>query len=351
MRIVHCSDLHLGRRLPPLPLLDRRCLETFRHASFVALKNLVDLCLAERAGLLLIAGDLVDAWDQNHQVGLRLVGELLRLEHSRTKVFWVRGNHDAESRIITTLLLPSHVRELGIDKVETVVVGELGVALHGRSYPRRATFDNLLAEYPDPIPDLLNVGLLHTSADGAAPDDGYAPCGRRELVRRGYQYFALGHLHTPERISERAAVVYSGCLQGRSFLESGPRGAMLVTAEGDSVISIEHRALDAVRFGVVRVDVGRPETLEAVADAVRGAINAASRTHHPRRLVVRLILEGLAGVSCLLSAGPTRRTEALLDAVRDPDGGVWVESVWGAVRSSPTVRVRLDERRGPWVRV
>ena len=72
MRIVHCSDLHLGRRLPPLPLVDRRCLETFRHASFFALKNLVDLCLAERASLLLIAGDLVDAWDRNHQVGLRL---------------------------------------------------------------------------------------------------------------------------------------------------------------------------------------------------------------------------------------------------------------------------------------
>lgn len=103
LRIVHCPDRHLGRRLPPLPLVDRRCLETYRHAGFLAPKSLVELCLAEQASLLVIAGDWVDAWDRNHQVGLRLVGELLRLEHSRTTVFWFRGNHDAESRIISTL--------------------------------------------------------------------------------------------------------------------------------------------------------------------------------------------------------------------------------------------------------
>jgi exonuclease SbcD len=351
MRIVHCSDLHLGRRLPPLPLVDRRCLETFRHASFFALKNLVDLCLVERASLLLIAGDLVDAWDRNHQVGLRLVGELLRLEHSGTKVFWVRGNHDAESRVISTLLLPSHVRELGIEGVESVVVGDCGVVVHGRSYPRRSTFDNLLADYPDPIPNLLNVGILHTSADGAVAGDGYAPCGRRELVRRGYQYFALGHSHTPERLSERATVVYSGCLQGRSFLESGPRGAMLITAEGGAVVSVEHRALDAVRFGTVRVDVGRAETLDAVAEAVHRTVAAASRAHRPRRLVVRLILEGLSGVSCMLSMGPRRRTEALLGASWDPDGRIWVESVWGEVRGDHPVALRLDETWTPRVSV
>jgi DNA repair exonuclease SbcCD nuclease subunit len=284
-------------------------------------------------------------------VGLRLVGELLRLEHSRTKVFWVRGNHDAESRIIGTLLLPSHVRELGIDKVESIAVEDCGVVVHGRSYPRRRTFDNLLAEYPDPIPNLLNVGVLHTSADGAVLGDGYAPCGRRELVRRGYQYFALGHSHTPERISERAAVVYSGCLQGRSFLESGPRGAMLITTEGSAVASIEHRALDAVRFGALRVDVGGAETLDAVAEAVRGTVVAASGAHRPRRLVLRLILEGLPGVSCMLSAGPKRRTEALLDASSDPDGRVWVESAWGEVHGDHPVTVRLDETWGPRVSV
>jgi exonuclease SbcD len=351
MRIVHCSDLHLGRRLPPLPLVDRRCLETFRHASFLALKSLADLCLAEQASLLLIAGDLVDAWDRNHQVGLRLVSQLLRLEHSRTKVFWVRGNHDAESRIITTLLLPSHVRELGIDRVESVVLEDSGVVLHGRSYPRRSTFENLLADYPDPIPNLLNVGILHTSADGAVLDDGYAPCGRRELVRRGYQYFALGHSHTPERISERAAVVYSGCLQGRTFLESGPRGAMLITTEGTRVVRIEHRALDAVRFGALRVDVVRTDTIDAVAEAVHRAVSAACHAHRPRRLVVRLILEGVPGVSCVLSVSPKRRTEALLGASWDPDGRIWVESVWGEVRGDPPVTVRLDEMCGPWVSV
>jgi exonuclease SbcD len=351
MRIVHCSDLHLGRRLPPLPLVDRRCLETYRLASFLALRSLVDLCLAEQASLLLISGDLVDAWDRNHQVGLRLIGELLRLEHSRTKVFWVRGNHDAESRIISTLLLPSHVRELGLGQVESVVLEDLGVVVHGRSYPRRSTFENLLAEYPDPIPNLLNVGMLHTSADGAVLDDGYAPCGRRELVRRGYQYFALGHSHTPERISERAGVVYSGCLQGRSFLESGPRGAMLVTIEDSAVVSIEHSALDAVRFGALRVDVHCAETLDAVAEAVRRAVVAASSSHRPRRLVLRLILEGLPGVSCMLSTGPKRRTEALLEASRDPDARVWVESLWGEVEGDPPVTVRLDEMSGPWVSV
>lgn len=159
-------------------MFDQRCVESFRHASFIALRNLVDLCLAQRASLLIISGDLVDGWDRNHKVGLRLVAELLRLEEHGTKVFWVRGTHDAESRIVTTLLLPAHVRELGVGRVESVVVEEFGVVLHGRSYPRRSTFENLLAGYPEPILGFLDVGMLHTSADGAVLDDGYAPCGR-----------------------------------------------------------------------------------------------------------------------------------------------------------------------------
>ena len=55
--------------------------------------------------------------------------------------------------------------------------------------------DNLVDEYPPAVPGMLNVGLLHTSLDGLEGHSRYAPCTVNQLRSRGYQYWALGHIH------------------------------------------------------------------------------------------------------------------------------------------------------------
>ncbi len=348
MRLVHAADLHLNRPLGPLPETDTVDLPAFRGSSFAALTALIDLCLVEQVSLLVLAGDLIDAWDRHHEVGIRLTNELLRLEPHAIRVCVVRGNHDAESRVIRDLLWPGHVKELGLTGCESHVIESQGAVVHGRSYERRATHENLLTEYPPPVPDWINIGVLHTSAEGSNVLGSYAPCGRRQLAATGYQYFALGHCHTPLSLCRGDRVRYSGCLQGRSLLESGIRGASLVELDLEGTMRVEHRALDRVRFGALRVDVSSLGTLDHVCEEVALRAHEQLQRHAPRRLVARLMLTGEAGVSAVLGHAPRVREQALRSATRDRDGHFWLESIWGT--ASPwTGTFRLDDPRGPQV--
>ena len=50
----------------------------------------------------------------------------------------IKGNHDAESQIAKQLPDVEGVRVFSSQKSETVDLPELGVAIHGRSFPNRA---------------------------------------------------------------------------------------------------------------------------------------------------------------------------------------------------------------------
>jgi DNA repair protein SbcD/Mre11 len=131
---VHASDLHLGGRrwLRSTPL-NGRIAERVALADQLALRALVDLCLGERAEMLLCSGDVVDRWCRDYRVGLVLVHELLRLRDAGCEVVLLLGNHNVRSRVLRPLLLPEHARVLGVSGPETRVLDHLGIAVHGWS--------------------------------------------------------------------------------------------------------------------------------------------------------------------------------------------------------------------------
>jgi DNA repair protein SbcD/Mre11 len=345
MLVIHASDLHLGHPLWALPVHAALDLDAFRHSAFRTLGRLVDLCLVERADFLLLAGDLIEGAVRNYKVGLRLVHELSRLEDAGTQVAWVRGNHDAENRVIANLLLPSHVTELGLSGVQTKEFADRGVMLVGRSYDRRACCEDLLASYPPRHDTLCTIGLLHTSGDGAITGDRYAPCRRSDLTRKGYDYLALGHVHQPTVLSERVA--YSGCLQGRSFLESGARGCQLVRVSRDQTVNLEHRSLEVVRFGVIVVDVSKARSVDQVVESLLTAAKRAAREHPERALVARLRIVGAAGVERLLVTSLDLRKRALREALERMPPLLAVDGCWidlGHPEVTP-IRVAGEEYR------
>src|SRR5690606_35954900 len=90
-----------------------------------------------------------------------------------------------------------------------------------------------------------------TNAIGAAEHSNYAPCTVQQLVRRGYDYWALGHVHRREILHRDPYVVYPGNLQGRHAREPGPRGCTVLdidTASHLKIRSVEHRDLDVLRW-------------------------------------------------------------------------------------------------------
>jgi exonuclease SbcD len=108
--------------------------------------------------------------------------------------------------------------------------------------------------------------MLHTSLTGRAGHDTYAPTDLPTLVSKGYDYWALGHVHAREVLCEHPRIVFPGNLQGRHAKETGAKGCELVTVEGGQ-IETEFVALDVVRWSQVAVPLDGVDRLEALGDA------------------------------------------------------------------------------------
>ena len=292
MRIVHAADLHLDSPLRGLPPYEGAPIAAVREATRRACENLVAFCIESEAALLLIAGDLYDGDWRDFSTGLFFAKEMSRLREAGVRVVLVRGNHDAASQITRSLRLPDNVRELSAKKAESVVLDDLGVAVHGRSFAERAVTDDLSRDYPRPVGGALNIGLLHTCADGRPGHEPYAPCSVASLAARGYDYRALGPVHQREVLSREPWIVFPGNLQGRHVRETGAKGATAIDVAGGVIESVEHVALDVVRWAECAVDVEASARVADVLDAARAAMAAEIERTEGRVLAARVVVRG-----------------------------------------------------------
>lgn len=339
-RFLHAADLHLDSPLSGLEADPDAPAAKIRGATREALTNLVDAALAEQVKFVLIGGDLYDGEWQDWRTGQFLLRQIERLTRHGIRVVAIRGNHDAESVITRRLTWPEGARMLRADRAETEVLPELGTAVHGRSFPQRDVYDEkFVSGYPEPVPGLLNIGLLHTALSGRSGHARYAPCTVEQLAWRGYAYWALGHVHTREVVSREPWIVFPGNLQGRDIGEAGAKGATLVTVRDGGIAEVEHRVLDVVRFAKVGVDVGGAEDEDAAFIRARSAIGGALRAADQRLLAARCVLSGASRAHAALSRSLADTREKLRNAILAAGGGdaVWLERV--VVETRPALDV------------
>jgi len=215
------------------------------------------------------------------------------------------------------------------------VLEDLDVAIHGQGFARREVTEDLAAGYPAARPGLLNIGVLHTSADGREGHEPYAPTSVATLSARGYDYWALGHVHQRDVLSEDPWIVFSGNLQGRHIRETGAKGCTLVSFDGDTVTAVEHRATDVLRW--VRSDVDATgaatpgEALDRFDDALRRELDGADG----RSLALRVRILGACRAHEAFASRPRQWVEDIrARAAELSDERVWVEKVSLATSTS-----------------
>ena len=323
MKFLHAADIHLDSPLAGLAARADLPGELVRGATRRAFSAMVDLAIAEDVAFVVIAGDLYDGDWRDFSTGLFFAAEMRRLGRP---CFLLRGNHDARSEITRHLALPPNVTEFSSRTCETHALPDLGVALHGHSFPNRAVPEDLSARYRDPVPGLLNIGVLHTSAEDPGEHETYAPCRVADLVAKGYDYWALGHIHQRRVLHERPWVVFPGNLQGRHARETGAKGCTLVTVEDRRIVVVEHRDLDVLRWAALSVDAtgADAETLDAlIATAVRDAVAAAPG----KPLLARLTLTGATPLHGRLLGDTERLAAECRNAALAADADLWIEAV------------------------
>lgn len=324
--IVHAADLHIDSPLRGLSSYPGAPAEEIRAATRRAFENVVELAVRRHADLMVVAGDVFDGTWTDFNTGLFFVQQLQRLHDSGVRVVVVHGNHDAESLITSRLRFPPSARALSANSPETVVFDDIGVAVHGQSYAQRAVTTDLAASYPAPIAGLFNVGLLHTALDGRDDHDPYAPCSLSTLRRRGYDYWALGHVHQREVVTADPWVVFPGNLQGRHARECGAKGVTVVTVDENRNASVEEVVCDVVRWSVAQVDVAGCRSLDDVLEMVLPTLEATEALADGRLVAARVLLCGDSEISGALLA----REDHVAAEVRGLAmrfGRMWVERV------------------------
>ena len=345
---LHAADLHLGSPFEGLSLKDEELARRFAAASREAFRALVNAALAEKVAFVVIAGDIYEGEWRDASIGLFFNRELARLDRAGIGVFLLKGNHDAESVVTKSITLPANVREFQSRAAQSFRLEDLKVVLHGRSFPDRVVSENYALAYPPAVPGWFNIGVLHTSCTGRPPHDTYAPCTVQDLATRGYQYWALGHVHAHEIVSRDPFVVYPGNLQGRNIRETGPKGAVLVEVEDGVVLEARRLILDKARWARVEVELGGIADEELAMSRIEEGLGAVARQADERLVAVRVELLGATALGRRFGADRQRLRDEVQAAAHRLHEDIWVEDVRlrtsepMAMRPKPSAEGALD---------
>jgi len=328
MKFIHCSDLHIDSPLRGLERYEGAPVEAMRTAPRGAVKNIVELAIENKVDLVAIVGDIFDGDWKDFNTGLFFTNQLARLDAKNIPVVLIKGNHDAASEISKSLPLPKNVTTLDHRKPETKNFENIGLAVHGQSFAERGVLTDLAAQYPPAVPGVFNLALLHTSLGGSALHDPYAPTSLDILKSKGYDYWALGHIHARQAISEMSPrVIYCGNSQGRDARELGPKGCELVTVENDQ-ISPEFVPTDTVRWVQIELDIAGLNDLDALLDAARMKLLSEVAKADGRVIATRFSLVGAGKVhSTLVSNAEAAVAQIRNMAIECSDGNAWVEKI------------------------
>ncbi len=350
-RFVHAADLHLDTPFQGVAKTAPEVGDALREASLEALDRLVDLTLDARASFLVLAGDVYDGAERGVRAQLRVRRALGRLAEHGVRTFIAHGNHDPLGGWSAISSWPEGVHVFGSGAVESVPVevdGARVATVHGISYARRETSENLAVRFARGEAPGLHVGVLHANVGSDPEHAPYAPCTLADLRATGLDYWALGHIHRRRELCRDPWVEYPGDVQGRSPkpAETGAKGALVVEVADAAVREVRFAATDVVRFVQAEVEAGGLDDLAALRAALLEAADGLRDEHAGRGLLVRLFVRGRGPVHGLLRG--TRALADLLDDLRDEWRGVspfmWIESLRDETRS-PLDRDEIRRRR------
>ncbi|WP_375463134.1 exonuclease SbcCD subunit D [uncultured Methylobacterium sp.] len=324
---IHAADLHLGSPLAGLASRDAEIALRFAAAGRRAFEDLVTLAIEGAVAFLIVAGDVYDGDWADHAIGLFFARQVARLDRAGIPVILVRGNHDAESVITRTITLPGNVLTFPTARADTHRLAAFKVALHGRSFPNRAVDENLSLTYPSAVPGWFNVGVLHTSCTGHAAHATYAPCSLADLRARGYEYWALGHIHEYAELSRDPWILFPGNLQGRSIRECGPKGAVAVDVADGRVSAVRRLVVDHARFHRLTVALDDAATERAAISAIEAALRPLAALAEGRLLAVRVHLTGQTAAHDRLAADREGLTAEIQAAAGRVHHDIWLETL------------------------
>ena len=228
MKFIHLADAHLDSPFRGLSFLPKGLFEEVKNAAANSLARIVDLALAEKVDLVLIAGDTFDSSKPTPASQVFFAKQLKCLTDAEIQVAMVLGNHDYLQASDLLVAKSPFFHLLGPGQVEQLVLQTktgFEYEVNGYSYQQNHVTENVMAKM-QPKTDRFAFGLLHANLE-TGQQGVYCPFTLADLQRLNYDYFALGHIHHRRVVSQKPLAAYPGNIQGRQVNELGPKGCLV----------------------------------------------------------------------------------------------------------------------------
>ncbi|EPG1291682.1 TPA_asm: exonuclease SbcCD subunit D [Listeria monocytogenes] len=232
IQFLHMADLHLDSPFIGLSTLPQPLFSAIQESTFQSLERITTVAIKESVDFVLIAGDIYDSEDQSVRAQARFSKEMKRLEVANIPVFMIHGNHDFIEKHKEKLTLPSnvHVFSEQVEVMSHKTATGVSVNIYGFSYNERHIRSSRVDKYKIQGNADFHIALLHGSEVSSSEEhDVYAPFRVQEISKKGFDYWALGHIHKRQLLAESPSIYYPGNIQGRNRKESGEKGASIIT--------------------------------------------------------------------------------------------------------------------------
>ncbi|HAA2860975.1 TPA_asm: DNA repair exonuclease [Listeria monocytogenes] len=232
IQFLHMADLHLDSPFIGLSTLPQPLFSAIQESTFQSLERITTVAIKEAVDFVLIAGDIYDSEDQSVRAQARFSKEMKRLEVANIPVFMIYGNHDFIEKHKEKLTLPSnvHVFSEQVEVMSHKTATGVSVNIYGFSYNERHIRSSRVDKYKIQGNADFHIALLHGSEVSSSEEhDVYAPFRVQEISKKGFDYWALGHIHKRQLLAESPSIYYPGNIQGRNRKESGEKGASIIT--------------------------------------------------------------------------------------------------------------------------
>lgn len=284
LRLIHTADVHLGARHDDLG----EQASAQRERQFAAFKATIDLALAEKVDLFLVAGDLFDSNVQPRRSVERVAAELKRLVDAKIRTVIIPGTHDVFDRasIYRAYDVPKLAGSGSNDDFVTVLdpdhpsihLPTCDVVVHGRVFAtKRAPHSPLqgLDATADASPAMWRIGMVHGAiAIPGKTDRDEVVITTEEIAATNLDYLALGHWHSAQAgKSGSVTYAYAGAPEAVALDQDRAGKVLLVELnehDGARNVTVEERQVGRTRFERHELDANAQASQPALIEALRG---------------------------------------------------------------------------------
>jgi len=293
-KFIHAADLHIESPYKGVSHMNEALGGALVEHGIRAYEKLIQTAIDEKIDFLLIAGDSFDSESGSLSAQYRFVRGLERLNVEKIPVYIICGNHDPLSSWSAHLQLPVNVTLFEADEVQQHTVKKDNTAIaeiYGVSFGQKEEYNNLAKKFKRNDNAPFSIGLLHGTIAGNDAHTPYCKFEMDNLRASNLDYWALGHIHKREVLSEQnPMVVYPGNIQGRHFNETGEKGCSLITVNQGKIAKHDFISLSDIIYEYRMLDVNGFEDMSAFFSEINSLKQELTETG--KSYLLRLQLNG-----------------------------------------------------------